>query len=113
MCGKNVTQAPPLEEEINLHFIAFVHRDGSLYELDGRKPFPINHGPSSDDTLLKVPACGRSWPCTGGGLLISLARPVFGCLRPQDATAVVRAFMDRDPTNLQFTMIALAPAVEA
>ena len=53
-CGESVIQAPPLEEEINLHFIAFVHRDGSLYELDGRKPFPINHGPSSDDTLLKV-----------------------------------------------------------
>lgn len=28
--------------------------DGHLYELDGRKKFPINHGASSPDTLLKV-----------------------------------------------------------
>lgn len=28
----------------NLHFIAFVHCDGNLYELDGCKPAPVNHG---------------------------------------------------------------------
>lgn len=37
---------------MNSHFAAFVEKDGSLYELDGRKPFPINHGKCTD--LLKV-----------------------------------------------------------
>ncbi|KAG9289733.1 hypothetical protein G9A89_014468 [Geosiphon pyriformis] len=35
-------------EDTNLHFTCFVQKDGHLYELDGRKPFPINHGPSSN-----------------------------------------------------------------
>ena len=65
---------------MNLHFICFVQKNGHLYELDGRKPFPINHGASSADTLLT------------------------------DAAGAIRKFMERDPSNLQFTMVALAPA---
>jgi len=46
--------APPDDlENINLHFVAFVHKDGALYELDGRKKRPINHGPTSSETLLQ------------------------------------------------------------
>jgi len=46
--------APPEDlENINLHFIALVHKDGCIYELDGRKSQPINHGPSSPETLLQ------------------------------------------------------------
>lgn len=56
------------------------HVDGCLYELDGRKVFPINHGPSSADTLL------------------------------EDATAVVKKFMARDPEEVRFTVVALAAA---
>lgn len=41
-------------EAVNHHFIAFVHKGGCLYELDGRKEFPINHGPSAPETLLEV-----------------------------------------------------------
>lgn len=67
-------------EDVNLHFIAFVHANGALYELDGTKSAPINHGPSSEATLLN------------------------------DAVAVVRQFMERDPENLRFNMVALAPA---
>ena len=52
------TAPPPLEEVINLHFVALVHRDGRLWELDGRKSFPIDHGPTSPERLLQV-----CWVC--------------------------------------------------
>jgi ubiquitin carboxyl-terminal hydrolase L3 len=65
---------------VDTHFIAFVEFAGSLFEMDGRKQFPINHGPTTRETLLK------------------------------DATKVVSAFMARNPEDLRFTMIALAPA---
>jgi ubiquitin carboxyl-terminal hydrolase L3 len=38
--------------QTNLHFIAFVACDGDLYELDGRKAGPVNHGPTSEGRLL-------------------------------------------------------------
>jgi ubiquitin carboxyl-terminal hydrolase L3 len=44
---------------------------------DGRKAFPINHGPTSADTLL------------------------------EDACKVVRQFMERDPEEVKFTIVAL------
>ncbi|OAD76408.1 hypothetical protein PHYBLDRAFT_158308 [Phycomyces blakesleeanus NRRL 1555(-)] len=42
------TQTPDLGDEVNLHFSCFVKVDDHLYELDGRKPFPINHGKCTD-----------------------------------------------------------------
>ncbi|KAI8893915.1 hypothetical protein BC833DRAFT_606828 [Globomyces pollinis-pini] len=42
------TNAPAAEEEVNLHFVCFVQKEGMLYEMDGRNPFPINHGTSTD-----------------------------------------------------------------
>ena len=65
-------------EKVNLHFIAIIHKDGCIYELDGRKPFPINHGSTSPDTFL------------------------------EDAALVCKKFMDRDPSLLQFNIVALA-----
>ena len=56
----------------------FSHIDGHLYELDGRKSFPINHGVSTYDTVL------------------------------EDSCRVVKEFMSRDPEELRFTIIALA-----
>uniref|UniRef100_A0A6J0T016 Ubiquitin carboxyl-terminal hydrolase n=1 Tax=Pogona vitticeps TaxID=103695 RepID=A0A6J0T016_9SAUR len=44
------------DDKVNFHFILFASVDGHLYELDGRMPFPLNHGASSDDTLLKASA---------------------------------------------------------
>uniref|UniRef100_A0A663LZJ1 Ubiquitin carboxyl-terminal hydrolase n=1 Tax=Athene cunicularia TaxID=194338 RepID=A0A663LZJ1_ATHCN len=41
------------DNSLNFHFILFVNVDGHLYELDGRMPFPVNHGTSADDLLLK------------------------------------------------------------
>jgi len=72
------TKAPSIDEKVDLHFIAFVEKDGFLYELDGRKPFPINHGKTSADTLL------------------------------EDTAVVCKKFMERDPGNYNFNMIALA-----
>ncbi|XP_033118424.1 ubiquitin carboxyl-terminal hydrolase isozyme L3-like isoform X2 [Anneissia japonica] len=71
-------QTEAVDEEVNLHFIALVHKDGSLYEMDGRKPNPINHGKCSNETVL------------------------------EDAAAVCMKFMNRDPTELRFTLIALS-----
>lgn len=62
------------------HFAAFTEKDGHLYEFDGRKRFPINHGPTTKETLLA------------------------------DAVKVIKAnFMDRDPEEVGFAMLALAP----
>ena len=44
---------------------------------DGRKPYPINHGPSSSETFV------------------------------QDAARVCQEYMNRDPDEVRFTMIAL------
>lgn len=64
--------------DVNTHFIAFVEKEGRLYELDGRKTAPINHGETSPATLL------------------------------EDAMAVMKGFMARDPEEIRFTMLALA-----
>ncbi|EFN89422.1 ubiquitin carboxyl-terminal hydrolase isozyme L3 [Harpegnathos saltator] len=72
------TEAPAEDMEVYHHFIAFVHKDGSLYELDGRKPSPINHGSTSPETLL------------------------------EDAARVCKDYMARDPEEVRFTVVALA-----
>jgi ubiquitin carboxyl-terminal hydrolase L3 len=45
-----------IDAEINLHFIAFVHKAGTLYELDGRKPFPLPRGECTEETFLSAAA---------------------------------------------------------
>ncbi|CAH0695104.1 unnamed protein product [Spodoptera exigua] len=72
------TNTPSAEDPVNHHFITFVHKDGFLYELDGRKAFPINHGPTTPDSLL------------------------------EDSAKICKAFMARDPNEVRFTVIALA-----
>ena len=68
-----------VEEQVNTHFICFVEVAGDLYELDGRKEFPINHGPTSSENLL------------------------------MDSCREIMKFMDRDPEELRFTTLVLAP----
>lgn len=67
-------------EPVNNHFVTFIHKDGSLFELDGRKSFPINHGPATPDTLL------------------------------EDAAKICREFIAREPDNIGFNVVALVPA---
>lgn len=74
--GQSELQA--VEVPINTHFICFTCVDGALYELDGRKQSPINHGSSSPETILP------------------------------DACKVIQEFMKRDPEEVRFTIIALA-----
>ena len=76
----NSTDRGNIDDDIITHFISFVHVNNQLYELDGRKKGPIAHGPTTPETLL------------------------------QDAVRVVQEqFMKRDPEEMRFTMIALAP----
>jgi len=70
------TEANP-NEKVNHHFVAFVEKGGYLFELDGRKDFPINHGPTTEDTFL------------------------------EDAANVCKQFMERDSEDVNFTIMAL------
>lgn len=66
-----------------MHFSCFVQKEGTLYELDGRKDNAVAHGASSPDTLL------------------------------QDASAIIRSkFMDADPSEHRFTIVALTQVPE-
>ena len=47
-------QAPSLEDSVDYHFVAFVEKDGVLYDLDGRKPGPLNCGSTTKESFLKV-----------------------------------------------------------
>jgi ubiquitin carboxyl-terminal hydrolase L3 len=75
----NQTGRGNLDDNVETHFVAMVHVDGTLYELDGRKKGPVNHGPTTPSGLLR------------------------------DACRIVQEFMDRDPGELRFTILALAP----
>ncbi|KAL5110039.1 Ubiquitin carboxyl-terminal hydrolase isozyme L3 [Taenia crassiceps] len=66
--------------QINLHFVAFVNSGGHLIELDGRCEGPILHGTTSPNTFLA------------------------------DACKVVDKFMQRDPDNVNFSLMALTNA---
>lgn len=74
------SETPSIDDKVDLHFIAFVNVGGQLYELDGRKPFPIVHGKTSEDSFL------------------------------EDAAKMCKVFMARDPMELHFTVIALSKA---
>ena len=71
-----------VQSKVETHFIAFIEKDGHLYELDGNKKEPINHG-----------------ECTPEGL------PMMACL-------VIQQFMQRDPENNKFTLLALGKSPE-
>lgn len=47
------TDANPNEPVLH-HFIVFINHNNELYELDGRKTYPIKHCDTTDDTFLQV-----------------------------------------------------------
>jgi ubiquitin carboxyl-terminal hydrolase L3 len=78
---QGATDAPDAATDTNLHFIAFVQRGGRLWELDGRKAAPVDHGPSGPATLLA-----------------------------DTAGVVRRRFVERGGGSVEFSLIALAKA---
>eukprot|EP00816_Leptocylindrus_hargravesii_P012989 CAMPEP_0196803430 /NCGR_PEP_ID=MMETSP1362-20130617/2841_1 /TAXON_ID=163516 /ORGANISM="Leptocylindrus danicus, Strain CCMP1856" /LENGTH=253 /DNA_ID=CAMNT_0042175019 /DNA_START=46 /DNA_END=807 /DNA_ORIENTATION=+ len=77
--NNNATGRGEIDDEVLTHFIAFTNVDGMLYELDGRKDGPICHGETKQEQLL------------------------------EDSCRVIKLFMERDPEELRFTILALAP----
>ncbi|XP_076243178.1 ubiquitin carboxyl-terminal hydrolase [Calliopsis andreniformis] len=71
------TQAPSEETPVYHHFVALIHKNGFLYELDGRKSAPINHGSTSPETFLN------------------------------DAARLCKKYVERNPYDLDFTVVAL------
>nr|AEV41001.1 putative ubiquitin carboxyl-terminal hydrolase family1 [Oryza minuta] len=67
-----------LLNDVEEHYICFVECDGTLYELDGMKPGPINHGSSSAKSLL------------------------------QDAVNIIKATMHNIPNSVNFNVIVLS-----
>lgn len=49
-----VCKTPTIDADVDLHFIAFVQKDGELFELDGAKEAPISHGHCEEGELLEV-----------------------------------------------------------
>ncbi|VVC45363.1 Peptidase C12, ubiquitin carboxyl-terminal hydrolase [Cinara cedri] len=73
------TQPPDPEDMIPYHFVAFVCKDGCLYELDGLKFDPINYGPTTPDSLL------------------------------EDTVSLIQEkYVVQDPDNIYFTLLALS-----
>ncbi|KAJ8614203.1 hypothetical protein CTAYLR_001101 [Chrysophaeum taylorii] len=79
------TRGAGTDDNQGQHYVALVEVDGSLWELDGRNlgedgvAFPVCHGPTSSATFLA------------------------------DAAAVIKHdFVSRDPTNLNFSILAFA-----
>ncbi|KAJ1525218.1 hypothetical protein ONE63_010047 [Megalurothrips usitatus] len=77
VAAEGQTEAPPAEEKIIHHFVAFVCKEGSLLELDGRKFGPVNHGPTTPETFL------------------------------EDAGKICKTFMARDPDEPRFAIVAI------
>jgi len=68
------------KSNMNMHFNAFTIMKGVLYEFDGRKEQPINHGKCTPEELL------------------------------QKGVEVIKQFMARDPKDIRFNLAALGDA---
>lgn len=71
------TEAPAASESVEYHFISIIYNNNTVYEMDGRKDGPINHGRTTPETFLK------------------------------DAIQVVKKFVDVNPSNPNFSIQAV------
>jgi len=78
----NQTSRGDINDKVLTHFISIVNVNNTIYELDGRKDGPIPHGSTTEERFLF------------------------------DGMKVVKKFMDRDPNEMRFTMLALVPTQE-
>eukprot|EP01097_Dermamoeba_algensis_P002743 TRINITY_DN2082_c0_g1_i2.p1 TRINITY_DN2082_c0_g1~~TRINITY_DN2082_c0_g1_i2.p1 ORF type:complete len:234 (-),score=41.33 TRINITY_DN2082_c0_g1_i2:93-794(-) len=77
------TETPAADDKVDYHFICFTIVDGHLYELDGAKKFPINHGPSTLESFKK------------------------------DAAKVLQKnYIEINPDEMRFSVISLGPNVD-
>uniref|UniRef100_T1J3Y3 Ubiquitin carboxyl-terminal hydrolase n=1 Tax=Strigamia maritima TaxID=126957 RepID=T1J3Y3_STRMM len=74
------TSTPNPEEPVSLHFVTLVNVDNFLFELDGRKTSAVNHGATTEATFL------------------------------EDAAKVCKKFIERDPEEVHFSVVALTAA---
>eukprot|EP01052_Picozoa_sp_SAG31_P017047 SAG31_NODE_1151_length_9643_cov_15.981978_7_plen_243_part_00 len=82
MAESESVDAAARHEDVYRHFISFIERDGSIWELDGMKVAPVNLGPTSKVTFLK-----------------------------DTLQAIKERFVELAPDNAQdFVIFALAPA---
>ena len=67
-----------VDEECDKHFVCFVNIDNCIYELDGRKAFPINHGDSTHETFA-ADACNviKKFMERYGSLLVDVILATF------------------------------------
>ena len=75
----NQTSRGDIDDKVITHFVSIVNVKNEIYELDGRKEGPIHHGKTSEATFL------------------------------YDGVEVVKKFMNRDPNEVRFTILALVP----
>ncbi|KFZ14045.1 hypothetical protein V502_06292 [Pseudogymnoascus sp. VKM F-4520 (FW-2644)] len=78
------TAAPPAEDIVELHFVAFVVVDGKLWELDGRRKGPICRGEVGDEDALGERALEMG----------------------------PRRFVGREEGELRFSVVALGPSLD-
>nr|ACO11305.1 Ubiquitin carboxyl-terminal hydrolase isozyme L3 [Caligus rogercresseyi] len=71
---------PNLNDNVDYHFVALIEKNGTLYELDGRKSGPINRGPTTKESFVV------------------------------DAAQICKKYMELDPGNIRFSVLALTPS---
>lgn len=86
VAGQGQSAVIEADENVDLHFVAFIKSEGNshLYELDGRRKGPIDHGSLTDEEDMLS----------------------------EKALRVVKGFVSRasDANDLNFSLCALAPA---